>query len=511
MKRIIALMFALVSMATAQYHTNYTYSLTDITTSATAGTSAWVNISGQCQLNSLAHGYDLSVWCVGTDHYPYDFNKKTKVWTKHTEMGTSAISLVVQNANNVFSTQRTAYCDSFPGAQFYALFHWNGSAWAPTQACGTNYTIGVDGFLSTTGYHNNITSLFYSNDNGATWPVWSDGWKFVSMWNSKLGCAITTSGAIREISMTENAINVQNMPGTAKGCLIVPNSPAFLAWNTAGGVYLLDYNTVTWKSVAGLTANQLVGITKHNILALDSTGHPYHWNVYAPTVRGTISGIYSTVPMGPLYPPPQHTGKIQVTFPHSIGGAMASQTVDYNKQMAVSSSVSSALCDPIYSDPTSSECTASTSGSEMCSSIGNLGNPGDTQPDVISGTSIDVQSWLYNTQMLGPTMGGTPDVGIWYGEVWSRTAEACQLGIATCSSPSQLVTFEDTCEYVDPIGNQLCEATISGLMQTLPQDGSPYIVITPYFIDRKTGITLCVSPSPALPTYGDWTNLPPCQ
>jgi hypothetical protein len=204
---------------------------------------------------------------------------------------------------------------------------------------------------------------------------------------------------------------------------------------------------------------------------------------------------------------PQHTGTIQVKYPHSLDGTQHSQTIPYNHAMNVSSTDINPMCDMVFGPTGDGECQPTTTGTETCSQVGHIGNP-DSMPAM--GTAITVEAFTSfapgspSVELIGNPAGP----GAWFGSGYVYTVNACLVGLPSCEPAQPLLAFDENCEFLDPIGNQMCEAVMTGLTDMIPEM-SPWVIMTPYF-DRG-GVPLCMSSGPPLPYYGQTWDLPACQ
>jgi hypothetical protein len=524
------LQFILPVIALGQYSNVVTNTNTDIsTTYAVNGTNAWKYMQGnpQCQLNSLAVGYDLSIWCVGTDHYPYQYGIISRKWTKQTAMGTGVIAMVVQDAKHVYSMQKESHCGVSGGIQYFAFLSWTGSAWTEpnTSACATNYTVGADGFMAASGMDssNGERALYSSPDTGVTWNLWSDNWTYVNMQDTNWGCAITTSGTLYMVSTTENASSYPNLPsGTPAGCITTPSDSVVMAWNTAGSVYILDPATILWDTVSGLTANQLAGVGKGNMIALDLTGKPYHWNIYAPGVQMAVSGSWNANlgcpgPSTPCHSSTTHTGKATAyyTSGHGInggGGGTTTKTVNWNTPMDIVQWDINPGCDPMYGIPADPECVVEAKGDEICNQSGQgVGSGGgDT---ITRGVSIQNVDWDGYISHNGPTsvgpLGGF--AGTWIGTVRSNIIDICAVTGGTPTCTESIAAHTHVCFWS---GSELSSASCEGRVQIWMSDeilgeNFPYAEYTAYVTDN--GETQCFPPAAPMRYNGDVEIMLPCQ
>lgn len=520
MKKFGALLICLCCVAcmAQEYVTNYKWSVTDITANATSGTNAWHSLPGQCKLGSGSEAIDLTIWCVGTDSYPYSFSRVTKTWTKHTNMGTASLQMIVRDTQNIYSMQADSGC---PGGD-KDVMKWNGSAWVLFSACWTTFNFAADGYIvATVNAPAPYThTLWYAPNNSSNYTQWSPGgvstWKYASMINKDGGCGVTEAGALYELSIPNGGVLMPAIPGTAAGCIATINDPAVLAWNTAGGVYTLDFSTDTWKSVSGLTTNQIFGVTKNTVIALDLTGKPYHWNVYAPTVTGTTSGVWGNgcpSPGDPCNPNSTHTGHLQVYFSstHGLnyGAGEQSQTIPVTGNMNLSSYDDNPFCDQLFGDPTDGECGVSVGGFNHCNQSGqNLNSPGQV-PYLWLGDSFDVQGDVGRFVVDGPVLEGTPSIGSWGGQAYDYTEDECVGGVPTCPTYIPLLVANASCAFDNPAGSLICQRIVTALLNDV-EEMSPWVIITPYY-KESPGPLVCSAPGPPIPYNGDTFLLPNCQ
>ena len=514
----LILLPATFCMAQNGYTTAYTGSSQDITNYAITGTNAWVYMGGTpvCQQNTLVVGaQDGSIFCKSPDGYQYQFNPVTKAWVKETAMGTGIISLAVQSVSNVFALKSVGHCGVYGGTQFYGVFHWSGSAWTEpsSTACVVQLAPASDQFLAAIGWDSTVKALYQSLDNGATWQLWSDSWKFVNMFTSENGCAINSGNQLYSVGVGNSAGALPAIPsGTVAGCVALYGDPEYVAWNTAGAAYLLG-STLTWQPIAGLVAKQLAGIGKGLMFGMDSTGKPYHWNVTnAPSITWTMTGNWENFPgMNPSQLP-QHTLKLQVAYPHHIpgGGTLNTQVIPYNANANLVASDTNPLCDLIFGPTASAECAAVSGGSEDCSEVGHLGNPPSLPANSGPYDSIDVRGFGQWLDTGGPTLNGTSTDGMWFGDVIIRTVDACPSGIPTCEMPQNIDeiwedVFHDSTGYLGKVAKN---KVTWGMNKSATGQTAPWLYTSEYWI-LPDGRYAC---------QGGYTTrmwgeelLPPCQ
>jgi hypothetical protein len=221
MKKLTLLFGCLISLVlstSAQYTHTFADPVMDITSNIKSGTNAWKLLpgGGVCLSKSLAVGSDASLWCTGTDHYVYEY--VNGAWVKQTAMGTSVLSLAVQNVNVIYSLQPNGVCS---GGN-YGIFKWTGSAWTQpwSPGCLSELSLSLDGFLSGV---NTSNQLWSSTNGGVTWTQWSSGWIYVNMAYGVMGCAINAGHSIYEVSNSNPAINIPGPTGqTIVGCVTTP-------------------------------------------------------------------------------------------------------------------------------------------------------------------------------------------------------------------------------------------------------------------------------------------------
>jgi hypothetical protein len=204
----------------------------------------------------------------------------------------------------------------------------------------------------------------------------------------------------------------------------------FATWDTTGAVRLLNQSGSSWSSVSGLTVGSLNVSGKATLMALDASGHPYHWNVYAPAVSGTTSGQWQNCP-GPgniCNPNATHTGKLQVTFPHGVSGTMQTQTIPYNGAMNLSSWDAGTECDPLFGNPNDPSCAPMSSGGAQCNQTGaNIENPGTPAiPCILNAVPPRLVGWPITTH----------SVNVYISDHWNATEM-----IAICSGISAWTPF----------------------------------------------------------------------
>jgi hypothetical protein len=191
----------------------------------------------------------------------------------------------------------------------------------------------------------------------------------------------------------------------------------------------------SWKTVPGMTVSSIVGASKSSVFALPSTGHPYHWNVYAAYVSGTTSGTWEGCP-GPgnvCTGGVTHTATLQVKFPHGIWGVKGTDAKPPAQQVNANSWDASPGCDPLFGDPADPECQDSATGSVLCSQSGeNLASP--PQPPAET-ESYDVVKWsgdFYPGPPVGPNSLG---IYLNFAQCGFNHNGTCQYGqVAVCQT-----------------------------------------------------------------------------
>jgi hypothetical protein len=523
---LVVLPLLWASLAMAQYKHTFQWSNTDITLYATQGNvNAWSAMNGSCAPGSLAYGQDLP-YCIGAGNlYIYQFNLSTRKWVIQPVGPLSAGSKIVGGSvNNLFIAE--PQCTFAGGVQGYKLWLWNGSSLSQpnSTACTLEYSLGLeDGVIAAVGGDH---WLYYSTDGGKTYSTWISGYKYVSMMNEALGCAIDINNMIWQVTHDDSPVQQKLIPsGTPIQCWIADD--AFMVLNSAGTVYLLNTSTFQWDKVAGPVIGVIAGASKAHILGLDYSGNVYHWNVFAPTITGTTSGTYANWNgMNPgRQPTPQHTVSISVCFPHGINCHLASQgPTDYRTNFNVSMSDTSPLCDPVYGgDQNYPECGTTTSGTDSCSQGGLI----DTPPQVsyVNKIGEDNIQWAGSAGNTGPTLSGSvTGPGGWNGTVWSKEVDACYLtgGTPTCpvgdtSSSGYEVeeTYGCAFPFKDLTGNAsaICNRNVAARMvRAVLGQTSPWKIFTPYTAGSDGTITC----EPTLflkthPYYGHYEYMPYCR
>ena len=225
-------------------------------------------------------------------------------------------------------------------------------------------------------------------------------------------------------------------PGTTIGCAIAQGDPIIMAWSSTNTVGLLSMQNGQWQNVAGLYVASVVTANKGATLALDRSGHPYHWNVYAAYIGGQTTGSWTQGCPGPgniCNPNATHSGKLQVKFTsgHGINGTMQLETIPYNASMSVQSWDANPACDPIFGLATDAECLLESSGAETCNQSGaNLGSPAQPPSKSYSedfaqwdstrniGLPVQIGSYWYTHGTCGVNHDGTCQAG---------TSAVCQI------------------------------------------------------------------------------------
>lgn len=423
--------------ANAQYTTKYTTGVTDLTSYATTGTNVWKLLGGggSCLANSLTISYG-TLWCIGiSDGYAYKFTAPS-TWTKQTAMGSGLKGLAVQDANDVWSLQVTSGCTNNNNPFYgYAVFKWSGSAWTLKNGCLVQFQVGADGTLAGV----NPTQLWTSPDGGTTWTQLggNGGWTYASIAASNSLCAVNAGKVYWLLSGAITLFSPQPS-GTIAGCALAQRDPVFATWTTTGAVSMLNLTTGnTWQTITGLTVNSIVASQKSSVFALPSTGHPYHWNVYAGYIVGSVSGSLNGCPApgDPCPPGTIHTASIQVKFPHSLSGTLGSQAGSPTTLISASSWDADPLCDPFFGNPSDPECQATAPTDQViCSATGENLAGGSSPPPAAS-----TYSEYYSIRAGTPTYTGPTPLpgGNYIGRVEVPTADNCLYpSVAVCSGPS---------------------------------------------------------------------------
>ena len=432
----------LATFALAQYGTTYSDPVADITPNAKSGANIWKLLpgGGDCQLQSASISTDGNLWCVGTDSHVWKFDMKTATWSKQASMGTAVAVLIVQNDNAIYSLQ--GVCSGQSPDRY--LYKWTGSVWSPLPGCLSQATIASDGFMAGVTLQPNYHNYLWSSGNGgSSWGQWSTGWIHINMWASAIGCAVDQGGSIYQVSSTNPAVYLGATPTTVVGCVVMPlDNAAVMAWDAAGHVYYDDDGT--WHTISGLMASQVgVGYTKSSIIGFDSSGHPYHWNTLAGSMTATTAGAWTGGCPGPgqqCNPSATHTLNVKVKFPHSLGGTLASEQIQWSSQGNVSAWDTNSSCDLFVGTP-GVECVPVVSGNNVCNQSGaSLGGPTGSKFTLGYGNWIVVRNFNYNSwqdPMTGPDAAGRYHI-----MVHLPMSQDCQYGtVPTCDGHA--LNFEE--------------------------------------------------------------------
>lgn len=505
-KIVVFLVLLCASLAWGQYTTSYVHSRGDLTTSAST-VNLWKAFNGTqiCKANTLVSAFDGNAWCIGTDSYPYQFNVNSHAWTKQTAMGTASVQITVLAGTVVWALQSQPSCNGFNPAQ-YGIYSWNGASWTQpnTSKCSSFLRVAGDGTL----FSIEANQISWSTNAGVSYTWLQGSISYVSPFSKDIACAVNTSGKIFFFDPTTNKfVQGPTQPtGTAVSCIDAPgmglsqtsatNNVALLSLNSAGSVQLLNNSTGVFGSVTGLTASSLVGFHKGYVLALDSAGHPYHWNVLAPLVSGTTSGTWNSGCPGPGHvcsPSATHTLNLQVKFSsgHGVnaGAGMQSTTGPWNSALNVYTWDINPGCDPEFGIPADPECVVEDAGDDICNESGQgIGAPGDIPQE---GLSHDYQAYV--ADYPGGSFGPVP-VGTWWGGSQKViTSDACIGSIPTCASDAYGVVMY----FLDP-----SEKVVLYKMENM-QMFSPWLMEVPYVTSPTLGTECFYDDGITIPTFQD--------
>lgn len=154
-----------------------------------------------------------------------------------------------------------------------------------------------------------------------------------------------------------------------------------------GVAWLLNQAGSAWNSLPGLTVGSLVaGFDKSTLMALDTSGHPYHWNVYAPSITGTTSGSWNGCPgPGNIYHiGTTHTANLTLQVGSSYIGVPGTDTESPTTNMHAVSWAAGGICDLLFGNPNDPECHPTATGAVVCNQTGtNLGSPAAPELDCL--------------------------------------------------------------------------------------------------------------------------------
>lgn len=511
--KLLTLFAVLVAeMAVGQYTTTYKQGLYDMTASVKAGMNVWKYLpgGGVCQPNSGSMSFGgFKYYCVGTDNYPYDYDRRTHGWTKRTDLNaTGMAALAVRNAKAIYALWASTSCPS-PDK---TLWFWNGSAWAlpnGTLKCLSHVSVGSDGFLAGITQESGQQNILWdSKDGGKTWNQWESGYTYVHMWNQNAGCAVSTSGAVYTVGLNGPPNNVG---GNFVGCMYGDRPFVLMAWGASGNVSMIDEQNGAWDPVSGLNASHIAGVNKLMVMALDQSNHPYHWNIQAKSWSGQTTGTWHSgcpSPSLPCFSTTQHQSNLSVYFNsgHGIGSKSNIQKVTWNQPMNNYVWDASPGCDPMFGTPADPECTMYFEGHETCmqsdQGIGTADPP--SEPEL----SHDYQTAVSYFNRIGPQLDFVAPNGLeyWGGSEELNMADSCLPGtFATCPGPDPHDVVEiSTGTYGNfNVQNQLDEAV------TL---ANPYI--SEDYYEVVNGISVCDGDEITWGSYGNFDDpnfVPKCD
>lgn len=526
---LVAIVVLLAASAMGQYTTTHVGYPVDITSNTTSGTNAWKYMPGNpvclSAPGSIAAGGDLSIWCVGTDHHVYKYDMKTYQWDQQTAMGTSVVALAVRSANEVYGLM-PGNCSGGPG-----VFHWTGTSWEGPNGCLVQLSVAWDGVLTgVNNAHNKFTAPYTSNFGSRQWNDDGGSWNFSSEWGGGLSCAITSGGQVNVITPSASPKAMPSIPsGAAVGCVLFYDDTGsqLMAWNSAGTDYLIDLSPAAsgWSTVAGPPITQIGGYQKAWLLGVDTTGKPYHWNVYAKYIAATTSGTFTQCPGIPQIEchqnTPIHAGHLQTYFTSGHGlnynAGMQSTLVAPQSQMNLTSWDINPQCDPLLGHPDDPECTSNTYGSEHCNQANaDLPNNPTQAPDPSEGESIAVSGFVNTIGYGGPylTNWSTPNDGAWYGVVRRNYYDACSLvGVSepTCpidySAPFNKVILQ---AYHSQVDSEFAEIDVRNMMEVAIMGADmPVVIWEPY--TKVNGVAQCTGQTRETESFGFLPAIPACQ
>jgi hypothetical protein len=372
-KKIVALLVCIfcASLCWGQYTINYTIGLTDIT-SYLPTTNAWHLLGGGqvCIPNTLSVGYDGTLMCIGTNGYAASFDRATQSWTQLTSMGLGIQGLAVLDVSHVWVLKADSGCNDGHNPPNLKNYMWNGASYTTGTGCGRVLSVGSDGLLVFTNYQGGT----YSSLNGSSWTQISGGsygptLSYAEAASNLSMCGVGAGLVYAQMGSQAAFTQLSAQPGgTPIGCVIYEgNDPGIFTWNSSGVVKAYNIGNGTWSAVAG-TMYGLTSETKAKTLGLDASGQPFHLNVYAGYISGTISGSYSgcPTPAQPCTSGVTHTAKVKITLPGGLFGSQATQTAAPNVNMNVSSFDSSVGCDPFFGPSGSDWCNPTVIATVLC-------------------------------------------------------------------------------------------------------------------------------------------------
>lgn len=515
---LVMAIYATESMG--QYSTTHVKYPVDITSNTTSGTNAWKYLFGNpvCLPKSVVTGADLSTWCLGTNHYVYKYNLLPGTWIQQTAMGTSLIALAVRSKNEIYGLI-PGTCSGGPG-----VVHWTGTLWEGPNGCLVQLSVGWNGDLTGVNNANNkFTAPYTSSFGSRQWNYDGGSWSYSSLWGAGFGCAVTTGGQVNLIGPAPitSPWAMPSIPsGTPLGCVLFydDNGTSIMAWNGSGTVYMIDIGSseLGWSTVAGPPITQIGGYQKAWLMGIDSSGKPYHWNVYAMYVASTTSGTFTQCPGIPQIQchtnQPIHAGYLRTRFSSGHGlnynAGIQSTLVAPQSQMNLTSYDINPQCDPLLGHPDDPECTSDTYGYEHCNQAGaDLPNNPTQNPDDTPGESVAISGFVRTNSETGPHPTGwsTPIDGAWYGIVNRNYYDAC----------FEFGANEPTCpeDYSQPFNKIMLQAYHSAAESDLAYDeiydmltravvgaDMPIIVWQPY--TKKNGVVTCSGQRREQETFG---------
>ncbi len=439
MRKILALCFLFsASICWGQYIEIWSPGTTDVTPYLPTK-NAWKPLpqQGTCNADSLRIGADGFIMCIG-GNIPYSTQAYgtgyTGGWVNHGEMGTSTNQLTLCDQSHVYDLANDGTIQKWMGD------HWQrqGGTAVKLAAAPDDCTLVA---INAAGY------TYSSTNEGVSWTTISGGsfgpnLSYVTAANQALMCG--TNGT--QIFVWQKAGGfraLQTQPANSDtgidGCVI--GDDTMFVWShhvptghppsAVVGVQRYDYKTATWNVVTGLYPSGMTTAQKGMSLSLDSSGHPYHLNVYAGWISGQITGSFNGCPgpSDPCAPGVTHTGKLQVKFPISAGiqqgGTLFTQAVSPTTYMSLSAYDISVACDPFYGDPADQNCIPTDPVNGVnCSASGTdfLGGGSPPPPVGRPNKSLDVRAWDHSTQMSNERQTGDG----YYGEAtFGSTTNAC--------------------------------------------------------------------------------------
>jgi hypothetical protein len=451
MRKIVPLLAALffASLCWGQYTTNYQFGLSDISIycASTHGTNCWFALPGNgvCKANTLSYGQDGTLMCIGTDNYAYSFSGDTLTWTKNSAMGASSTKLAVEDSTNIWSLQTTSYCTSQGNGS--GIFFWNGTAWTQpsSTSCLSQLSVGSDGTLGGVTLKN---YAYISTNGGVSWSKvgTGNGWTQLSVADNGDWCGVENGELWMEGGGT-SPFAFTPSPGTIVGCASAPaadsGDTALLVWDSSGAAQTYNFDTShdltagTWTGIAGLGAKQIVTQDLGNTLALDASGIPYHYNVYAPYLQGNTTGTWNNCPIDGCPSGAEHQVTLDVEFPNSLTSNPANANFGAATYVNAQATTTAhpGTCDFFFGNPQSAGCTPKVpTGKALCLvSLATLATPGPV-PKLLN--SVYYHSWdATRTTYATPIIGG-----------FVGTAE-CGASINACQPPTKPVCGQGPVYY----------------------------------------------------------------